>query len=306
MYAGRKRRAHRSLALSLLLWCSPWFFMESSYASQEDAAESGDVAGNCAIRSITPGVIVNGALTSTDCFSQEGPYYTQVFAFNGQTGQRISIILTSRAFDAYLMLIGPDGKVVAEDDDGGGGTNARIPALGALTLTRSGLFRIEVSTFRYRQTGSYSLLLDTSGQSPVVVEPPAAALTSGGPYRFVPIIPCRVMDTRAGGGKSGSFGPPLLVGGTVRNVPVRLAGCDALTGAVAYSLNITVIPRRQLAYLVAYPGNQAQPNSSTLNSFDGRIVANAAIVPGGADGSVSLFSTDDTDVVVDINGYLVP
>jgi prefoldin subunit 5 len=45
---------------------------------------------------------------------------------------------------------------------------------------------------------------------------------------------------------------------------------------------------------------------STLNSLDGRVKANAAIVPAGAGGAVSVFVTDPSDVVLDINGYFVP
>jgi hypothetical protein len=42
-----------------------------------------------------------------------------------------------------------------------------------------------------------------------------------------------------------------------------------------------------------------------LNSVDGRIKSNAAIVPAGTGGAVSIFVTDSTDVIIDINGYFV-
>ena len=45
---------------------------------------------------------------------------------------------------------------------------------------------------------------------------------------------------------------------------------------------------------------------SLLNSADGRTKANAAIVPAGANGSISFYATDQTDLIVDINGYFVP
>jgi hypothetical protein len=44
---------------------------------------------------------------------------------------------------------------------------------------------------------------------------------------------------------------------------------------------------------------------STLNSLDGRIKANAAIVPAGSSGAISAFVTDTTDLIIDINGYFV-
>jgi hypothetical protein len=259
-------------------------------------------AKGCVLQPIGQGTSVDGVLSATDCQSSDGPYYTDAYTFNGLAGQSISISLTAAGFDPYLLLIGPTGKVIAEDDDSGPELNARIPANGLRTLTVSGSYRIEVSTFRMRATGSYSLRLDNAQTSP----PPLVQSTGGGPYRFVPLVPCRLVDTRAEGGKSGAFGPPFLPSRAVRVVPVLQGGCDVAATATAYSLNITVVPRKPLAYMVVFPAGYAQPSSSTLNSMDGRIVANAAIVQAGTGGAISIFVTDDSDVIVDINGYLAP
>ena len=67
-----------------------------------------------------------------------------------------------------------------------------------------------------------------------------------------------------------------------------------------------MVPAGALYYLTVWPGGAAQPLVSTLNSFEGRIVANAAIVPAGSDGSINVFVTDRTDLIVDVNGYFVP
>ena len=45
---------------------------------------------------------------------------------------------------------------------------------------------------------------------------------------------------------------------------------------------------------------------STLNSVDGRVKANAAITPAGSNGAVSVYVTNTTDVVIDIDGYFTP
>lgn len=45
---------------------------------------------------------------------------------------------------------------------------------------------------------------------------------------------------------------------------------------------------------------------SSLNSPSGTIVANAVIVPAGAGGAVNVFSSDQTNLVIDINGYFAP
>jgi len=52
-----------------------------------------------------------------------------------------------------------------------------------------------------------------------------------------------------------------------------------------------------------WPTGQTQPVVSTLNSLDGRIKSNAAVVPAGTGGAVSVFATDTTDAILDINGY---
>lgn len=121
--------------------------------------------------------------------------------------------------------------------------------------------------------------------------------------RFVPIVPCRVADTRAGEGFTGALGPPTIAASASRDLPIRSGRCGLPASAAAYSLNVTVVPLEPLAYLTLWPSGQARPLVSTLNSFHGGVVANAAIVPAGTNGAVSAFSTGRTEMIVDINGY---
>jgi hypothetical protein len=126
------------------------------------------------------------------------------------------------------------------------------------------------------------------------------------PLAFFRLAPCRVADTRVGSGFSSSFGPPFLAGGSTRSFPIPTSGCNVPATAQAYSLNITVVPHGGLGYLTAWPTGLALPVAATLNSLDGRIVGNAAIVPAGTAGAISLFASNDTDVVIDIHGYFGP
>ena len=125
-----------------------------------------------------------------------------------------------------------------------------------------------------------------------------AQSTSG--LRFVPVTPCRVMDTR---NAAGPFGGPAIAGGTTRNVSIPQSACSIPATAQAYSLNITVVPPGPLTYLSIWPAGEAQPVVSTLNSYDGRIVANAAIVPAGTGGAISVYVSNTTEVIIDIDGY---
>jgi hypothetical protein len=58
--------------------------------------------------------------------------------------------------------------------------------------------------------------------------------------------------------------------------------------------------------LTVWPTGAPFPSASTLNSLKGYLVANAAIVPAGTEGSISVFASDDTDVFIDVNGYFAP
>jgi hypothetical protein len=120
---------------------------------------------------------------------------------------------------------------------------------------------------------------------------------------FYPVTPCRVADTRAAGGKTGAFGPPTMAGKTARSFPIGSSGCGVPASASAYSLNMTVVPPGPLGYLTTWPTGQSQPLVSTLNAWNGEVVANAAIVPAGTGGAISVYVFDATDVVIDVNGY---
>ena len=131
-----------------------------------------------------------------------------------------------------------------------------------------------------------------------------ATFTGNGALQFVPVTPCRLVDTR---NPDGEFGGPPIQGGTFRNfaIPDNL-NCGIPNTAAAYSLNVTVVPHEPLGYLTIWPTGQQQPGVSTLNSLDGRVKANAAIVPAGANEAVSVFASNTTDVVLDIDGYFEP
>ncbi|HEY4676799.1 MAG TPA: hypothetical protein VIJ01_06545, partial [Candidatus Angelobacter sp.] len=120
---------------------------------------------------------------------------------------------------------------------------------------------------------------------------------------FVPVTPCRVADTR---NPAGTFGGPFLAANGTREFDIPNSACGIPTSAQAYSVNATVVPHGFLGFLTAFPCGQSLPLASTLNATDGRVKAAAAIVPAGTNGGLCFFSTNDTELVLDINGYFVP
>jgi hypothetical protein len=120
---------------------------------------------------------------------------------------------------------------------------------------------------------------------------------------FRTVTPCRVADTR---NAAGPFGGPGISAGASRSFTIPASACAIPYDAVAYSVNVTAVPKQPLPYLTLWPAGLPMPFVSTLNSPDGRIKANAAIVPAGVNGGVAVFATGATDVVLDVNGYFVP
>jgi hypothetical protein len=158
--------------------------------------------------------------------------------------------------------------------------------------------------------GGVFIIATTSGANASGSLFPTSVTVSGGPsqgpgatgLQFIPVTPCRVADTR---NAAGPFGGPELAAGASREFDIPQSGCSIPSSAVAYSLNLTAVPTGALGYLTMWPSGQTQPTVSTLNS-DGRVKANAAITPAGTNGGVSVFVTNPSHVILDINGYFVP
>src|ERR1019366_1345974 len=183
----------------------------------------------------------------------------------------------------------------------GGGTVFRFNAHGEVVMHSFGLPEgygpVDSLTF----DGAGNLYGTTSnggtygGGTVFQVIPPIA-------LQFVTVTPCRLVDTRP---QNGGSGP--IQGGTHQDFPISGApNCGIPASAAAYSLNVTVVPQGSLGYLTIWPAGQPQPVVSTLNSVDGRVKADAAILPAGANGEVSVYVTDTTNVILDIDGYFAP
>jgi hypothetical protein len=125
---------------------------------------------------------------------------------------------------------------------------------------------------------------------------------------YVAMTPCRVVDTRTDQRFPSPFGQPSLTAGASRTFPISTSTtCSIPAIAQAYSFNVTVVPQGPLGFLTVAPTPiSGTPTTATLNSLQGFIVGNAAIVPAGTNGSVDVYATNTTDVIIDINGYFSP
>jgi len=127
---------------------------------------------------------------------------------------------------------------------------------------------------------------------------------AAGPFRFYPLTPCRVIDTRQ------PANAPVMSSLTTRSFQIRGA-CGIPTTAKAVAINVTAFTPTVKGHLRVFPADVALPNTSTLNFAGGEnAVANGAIVPmpaaaGGNDLSVYLYqiTSGTSHLIVDVTGY---
>jgi uncharacterized protein (TIGR03437 family) len=159
---------------------------------------------SCAPKSIALGETVSGTLAEGSCRSPITPQgYAARYTFTAEKGRNIGVTLTSRAFDTYLILYGPDGEIIAEnDDDGPNSTNSRLAGYyqGRLGIPETGTYTIEVIAFDAGATGAYTLKLEKG---------------------------CLFRVT-AGTTKFSAFGSPSGLGGDAAIFEVEATSCDGL------------------------------------------------------------------------------
>jgi hypothetical protein len=178
-------------------------------------------------------------------------------------------------------------------------TDGRVKANAAIVPGGNGG---EISV--YASGAATDLILDVSGYF----------IASTTDYVYVPITPCRMVDTRS---SNGSFGAPSLVGGQQRAFELASSSCNLpgslISNGGAVSFNVTAVPvnGHSVSYVTVWGTSSTEPQTplvSTLNVPTGTVTANAAIVPinPSTSGSVSVYATDNTDLLLDITGYFLP
>jgi len=131
---------------------------------------------------------------------------------------------------------------------------------------------------------------------------PVANADISGRASFIAVTPCRLVDTR---NPAGPYGGPVFTDNQTRTYNIPAGPCSGIPAAAAYSLNFTVVNYAGTGWITAYPAATPLPFISTLNfNTGGAALANAAIVPSTA-GSISVFASRSTHVIIDINGYFL-
>jgi hypothetical protein len=93
-----------------------------------------------------------------------------------------------------------------------------------------------------------------------------------------------------------------IVAGTF--IEVAVGGIKGIpANAASAALNVTALNAADDGYLTVWPCGSPQPGTSNLNYLAGEAVPNLVVSKLGTDGKICVFSSAETDVFVDANGY---
>jgi hypothetical protein len=253
----------------------------------------------------------NGATTSLTRFIAETPDPRTFCGWGSQSvGLPLIAMMPSNVTTASATLVGPGGPVptcvLHKANTNGtastilGGDNA-VVVVPASPLV-SGKYTVSVSS--NGGDANWFFNVDPSsklGATPKPADPPAPlGKTSdlAGKMPFEPITPFRFADSRSG----------LVLNRLPANqqVRVKVAGQSGLPADItAISANFTGVGAPAAGYLTASNCAEVNPSFSTINYEANDGIANQAIIPLNA-GDLCLFSSEPTDIVIDINGYVSP
>ncbi len=183
-----------------------------------------------------------------------------------------------------------------------------------LNLATSELLYDISNVTTFEQASNLLLFGSAEGTDPVgLIAPEQLAIgQTNRDFVYTPVAPCRVVDTRFGGGgvllggKNRAFfvyGNGATIGGQGGNP----AGCTSPKGEPrAVHLNVTIVPQAGKGFAKVYPANLPAPNASLVNYTAGVNIANAATVQtffSLAAREIRVFSSQNIHVVIDILGF---
>jgi hypothetical protein len=132
----------------------------------------------------------------------------------------------------------------------------------------------------------------------------SATVANGERNVFVPITPCRLLDTRSAA-RVGPRGVPILAEEEFRAQVWGPNGeCNIPAGARAIVMNVTAVGPTSAGFLTVWPSDVGKPNASNLNFPAGVVIPNQVTTKIGGDGGVKFYTTAaSTDLIADIAGY---
>ncbi len=132
-----------------------------------------------------------------------------------------------------------------------------------------------------------------------------ATVSSGERRVFVPIVPCRILDTRAEF-QVGPRATPLGANETYAVASLGSVGnCELPTDALGLALNVTATDATAPTFLTIWAAGAAQPTASHLNPLPGEgPTPNAVTTDLGTGGAFTIYNLQGSvNVLADVVGY---
>lgn len=137
-----------------------------------------------------------------------------------------------------------------------------------------------------------------------------AASGDGAASVFVPIVPCRLADTRAGSDNVGPRATPIGAAETLQLTVWGTNGnCTIPNTATGIATNVTAVGPTAASYLSVFPADaNPRPTASNLNvTSTSPPTPNQVTVALSATGAIGVYNNGgQVDVIVDIVGYYIP
>jgi hypothetical protein len=202
------------------------------------------------------------------------------------TAVAINVTVTNTTTNSYLTVY-PTGVPLPTASNLNWVAGETVPNLVHVQLGTGG----QVTVFNF--AGSADVIFDVDAYL-------TAWATSGGSVGYVPVTPCRIVDTRLG-----YQGITTIGGGT--NFQVS-GNCNVPSSPISgVALNVTVTNPTTSSYLTLWSVNALRPTASNLNFVAGQTVANRVVVAVSSQGQVSIYNAfGRVDVIVDVNGWFGP
>ncbi len=117
--------------------------------------------------------------------------------------------------------------------------------------------------------------------------------------------PIRLIDTRSPSQAYYNGIGAIAAGGTISRQVANLTylGVNIPTTARALVGNIQVAAPTNAGFLTAYPGSSSLPTVASLLYNPGQFLANAVVVTLGSNSTISLYSFQATEALLDVTGY---
>lgn len=130
---------------------------------------------------------------------------------------------------------------------------------------------------------------------------------------FVPVSPCRILDTRVAGGmipatSARDFDVTVVSNYSSQGGASNDCGIGSAGAFAAVAINVIAVTPQASGFLTAYPYGTARPAASTVNYTAGSVVSNFAIIKldqGSAASEMTIYSYAQSHVVADVTGYFI-